>query len=222
MAFWVARFGIVIDHGPRIYISADADFLGLIEHVERFSKAIGGKTVYPPKRGFTALYGEVKKETSDGVVGVDVLHKIVGLDSNGVRKRAVEFTDSHDPTLRFSIMDPVDCLVSRFENLRQIPEKQNEIGVWHAKIAISVCKAYVEELIREEDERKAIKVATTIFKLAGSTTGLQIYKKYGLDILEAIPLDRFRNANFRNEQAARSLANISKARENLSANAMKR
>ena len=77
-------------------------------------------------------------------------------------------------------------------------------------------------MIREGDERKAIKVATAIFKLAGSTTGLQTYKKYGLDILEAIPLSRFRNANFRNEQAARSLANISKARENLPANATKR
>ena len=205
-----------------MYISADADFLGFVEHLERFSKAIGGKTIYPPKRGFTALCGEVKKETRDGVVGVDVLHKIVGLDSDGVRKRAVAITDPNDSTLRFSVMDPFDCLVSRFENLRQIPEKQNEVGVWQSKIAISVCKAYLEELIREEDERKAIKVATAIFKLAGSATGLQTYRKYGLDILEAIPLGRFRNANFRNEQAARSLANISKARENLSANAMKR
>ena len=119
-------------------------------------------------------------------------------------------------------MDPFDCLVSRFENLRQIPEKQNEVGVWHSKIAISVCKAYMEELIREADERKAIKLATAIFKLAGSATGLQTYRKYGLDILDAIPLSRFSNANFRNEQAARSLANISKARENLSASAMKR
>ena len=119
-------------------------------------------------------------------------------------------------------MDPFDCLVSRFENLRQIPEKQNEVGVWQSKIAIAVCGAYVEELIREEDERKAIKVATAVFKLAGSTTGLQTYGKYGLDILEAIPLSRFRNANFRNEQAVQSLANISKAREHLAANAMKR
>jgi hypothetical protein len=222
LAFWVTRFGIPIEQGPRIYISADADFLGFVEHVERFSKAIGGKAIYPPKRGFTALHGEVKKETRDGVVGVDVLHKIVGLDSNGVRKRAVEFTDSHDSTLRFSVMDPFDCLASRFENLRQIPEKQNETGIWQAKMAISVCKAYMEDLIREGDERKAIKVATAVFKLAGSATGLQTCKKYRLDILEAIPLSQFKSANFRDQQAARSLANISKARKNLPANAAKR
>ena len=222
LAFWVARFGIPVNDGPRVYISADADFLGFAEHVDRFSKAIGGKAVYPPKRGFTALLGAVEKEAGGKTIGVDVLHSIVGLDSDGVRKRAIEVTHPEEPSLRFSVMDPVDCLVSRFENLRRIPEKQNEVGTWQAKMAIAACRAYVEELIRLEDERKAIKIATALLQLAGSATGLQAYGKYGLDILAAIPLSRFRNANFRHQQAARSLANISKARENLSANAMKR
>ena len=112
-------------------------------------------------------------------------------------------------------MDPVDCLVSRFENLRRISGKQDEVGTWQATMAIAVCRAYVEELIRMDEERKAIKVATAVFQVAGSATGLQNYKRYGLDILEAIPLDRFENANFRNEQAPRSMAKISKARKNL-------
>ena len=215
LAFWVARFGIPVNDGPRVYISADADFLGLTEHVERFSKAIGGKAVYPPKRGFTALLGAVEKEaggTTRTTIGVDVLHSVVGLDSDAVRKRAIEVTHPEDPSLRFSVMDPVDCLVSRFENLRRIPEKQDEVGIWQAKMAIAACKAYVEELIRLDDERKAIRIATALFRLAGSATGLQAYERYGLDILEAIPLSQFRTAKFRNEQAARSLANISKAR----------
>ncbi len=82
-------------------------------------------------------------------------------------------------------------------------------------MAISVCRAYVEELIKMGDERKAMKVATAVFQVAGSITGLQNYRKYGLDILEAIPLDRFENANFRNAQAIRSVARISKARKDL-------
>lgn len=113
-------------------------------------------------------------------------------------------------------MDPVDCLVSRFENLRRIPEKQNEVGIWQAGIAISACRAYLAELILPGDERKAIKAATAIFQLGGSASGLQAYKRYGLDILAAIPLDRFRTERFRNGQAARSLATIRKAREELS------
>lgn len=215
LAFWVAQFGIPIKGGPRVYISADADFLGFLEHVDRFSKAIGGKAIYPPKRGFTALYGAVEKEADGKVIGVDVLHKIVGLDAAGVRDRAIEVTHPQDPSLRFSVMDPVDCLVSRFENLRQISGKQNDVGIWQAKVAISVCRAYITELIRLEEERKATKIAIAVFHLAGSTTGLQTYKKYNLDILEAIPINQYKNENFRNQQAERSLANISKARKNL-------
>ena len=112
-------------------------------------------------------------------------------------------------------MDPVDCLVSRFENLRRIAEKQNEVGRWQAGIAVSICRAYVDELMRLKSERKAIKVATAVFQLAGSATGLQAYAKYGLDIVEAIPIGRFTSESFKNEQARRSLAAIAKARANL-------
>ena len=44
----------------------------------------------------------------------------VSSDADAVRKRAIEVTHPRDPSLRFLVMDPVDCLVSRFENLRQI------------------------------------------------------------------------------------------------------
>ena len=215
LAFWVARFGIPLGAAPRVYISADADFLGSAEHVERFSKAIGGKAVYPPKRGLTALAGAVEKDAGGKVIGVDVLHAVAGLDAAAVRKRAIEVTHPKDPSFRFSVMDPVDCLISRFENLRRISGKQDEVGTWQATMAIAVCRAYVAELIQTGNERKAVKVATAVFQVAGSATGLQNYRKYGLDILEAIPLDRFEKANFRNEQAPRSMAKISKARKNL-------
>ena len=215
LAFWVARFGVNIKDGPRVYISSDADFLGFREHVERFSRALGGKAVYPPKRGATALHGAVERNIEGTTIGVDVLRKVVGLDPDAVRRRAIAVTHPKDASLRFLVMEPVDCLVSRFENLRRIAERQNEIGVWQAGIAVAVCRAYVAELIRLNDERKAIKVATAVFQLAGSATGLQAYAKYRLDIVEAIPLGRFTSESFKNEQVRRSLAVIAKARANL-------
>ncbi len=147
--------------------------------------------------------------------GVDVLHRVVGIDAGDVRRRAVEIAHPGDASLRFRVMDPVDCLVSRLENLRRLAAKRDQIGVWQARLAIAVCRAYVEQLLSLDDERKAMKVATAAFRLAGSATGLQSHREYGLDILDAIPLDRFENANFRNEQAPRSMAKISKARKNL-------
>lgn len=215
LAFWLAYFRIDFSGGPRVYVSSDADFLGLLKHVEAFSRAIGGKAVYPPKRGTSALYGAAEKSSGGRFVGVDVLHKVVGLDAGAVRKRAVEVTHPRDPSLRFLVMDPVDCLVSRFENLRQLAQKQNEVGTWQAAKAIAVCRAYIGELIRLGGERKAIRAAIALFRLAGSATGLQAHAKYGLDILKAIPLGAFSTESFKREQARRSVEAIRRARENM-------
>ena len=81
--------------------------------------------------------------------------------------------------------------------------------------AIAVCRAYIGELIRLDRECKAIKAATASFRLAGSATGLPAHAKYGLDILEGVPLEAFSNESFRREQARRPVAAIRKAREYL-------
>ena len=112
-------------------------------------------------------------------------------------------------------MDPVDCLASRFENLRRLTDKRNDVGVWQAAKAVAVCRAYIRELIRQDGERKAIKVATALFRLAGSAAGLQAYARHRLDILEAIPLKDFPAGAFLRQQARRSVAAIRRARENL-------
>jgi len=192
-----------------VYVSSDADFLGLRAHVEAFARAIRGTAAYPPKRGFTALHGAVKKSAGGGgEIGVDVLHRVVGLDAAAVKRRAIEVTHPGDPALRFLVMDPVDCLASRIENLRRLADKKNDVGVWQAAKAIAVCRAYVQALIREDSERKAIKVATALFRLAGSATGLQAYARFRLDILEGVPLDDFSSGSFLRQQARRSVAAI--------------
>src|SRR6266851_7815695 len=91
LAFWVAYFGIDIPAGPRAYISADADFLGLAEHVKTFSDAIGGRAIYPSRREMTSLHGAVAKQTKEGrKIGVDVLREVVGIPSAQVARRAIE------------------------------------------------------------------------------------------------------------------------------------
>jgi hypothetical protein len=215
LAFWVAWLGVRIKGAPRAYISGDADFLGSREHVARFAAAIGGKATYPGRRGMTALAGAVEKRAGAATVGVDVLHRLVGLDAEGVRRRAVEVTHPADATVRFRVMDPVDCLVSRLENLRRLAAKRDAAGAWHARLAVAVCRAYAEELLRLGEERKAVRVATALFRLAGSAAGLQAYARHGVDLLEAIPVERFHGAGFKREQARRSLAAIRKLRNQM-------
>jgi len=214
LAFWVAYFGIEIPPGPRAFISGDADFLGFVEHVKTFSDAIGGRPEYPSKHQMTALHGVVTKHTRGGEqIGVDVLRSVVGIDSHGVKQRAIEVHHPSDPALRFKVMNPIDCMVSRFENLRKLREKQNEVGVWQGNISIAVCHAYLEKLIALADERQAIRVATRILGVAGTAPGLQAFRNYGLEPLDAIPIDRFASRPFRDEQYARTTARIREIRD---------
>ncbi|MCC6209710.1 MAG: hypothetical protein IT513_01580 [Burkholderiales bacterium] len=216
LAFWVAWFGVNVRDAPRAYISGDADFLGSREHVARFAAAIDGKAVYPDRRGMTALAGAVEKKSGTAGAGIDVLHRLVGLDAEGVQRRAVEVTHPVDATVRFRVMDPVDCLASRLENLRRLAAKRDAAGAWHARLAVAVCRAYVEELLRLGEQRKAIRVATALFRLAGTAAGLQAYAKHGVDVLEAVPIERFPGASFRREQARRSLTAIRRLRKEIS------
>lgn len=213
LAFWVAYFGIGIPPGPRAFISRDADFLGFAEHVKTFADAIGGRPGYPSKHELTALHGVVTKRTRRGErIGVDVLRSVVGIDSRGVKQRAMEVHHPSDPTLRFKVMNPVDCMVSRFENLRKLRDKQNEVGVWQGSISIAACRAYLEKLIALGDERQAMRAATRILRVAGTAPGLQVFRDYGLEPLDAIPIGRFASRPFRDEQHARTTAHIREIR----------
>lgn len=209
LAFWVAYFGVEIAPGPRPFISSDADFLGLARHVAKFAAAVGGRAEYPSRRRITALQGVVTKQTPGGTrISVDVLGSVVGLPADAVSRRAVAMRHHRDPSLSFKVMSPTDCLVSRFENLRQLEDKQNEIGIWQAGISIAVCRAYLETLIAMDDERAAIRAATKILEIAGTAPGLQAFRRYGLEPLDGIPIGAFASRTFRNEQYARTTARV--------------
>lgn len=213
LAFWMAYFKLPIPPGPRIYISHDADFLGFAEDVERLSNAIGGRAAYPSEHQITALEGVVIVKTETGeAIGVDVLRSVVGLKAEMIRQRAVELSNSTDPELTFKVMHPIDCMISRFENLRKIPEKQDSVGVWQAKLSIMVCRAYVEAILAAGDERQAIRAATRILEVAGAASGLQAFRKHGLELLDGIPIERFASAAFRGQQHARTAERIRKLR----------
>lgn len=135
------------------------------------------------------------------------------LKTDAVRKKAVQISDPKDPSFKFKVMHPIDCMVSRFENLRTLSEKRNEIGVWQARISIDVCRAYIEVLIAAGDEREAIRAATGVLEAAGATPGLQAFRKYGLDLLDGIPTERFTSISFKTQQYARTAARIRMLRE---------
>jgi hypothetical protein len=214
LAFWIAYFSIEIPPGPQTFVSHDADFLGFAEDVGRFAKAVGGRAVYPRKRDITALEGVVVVPSASGdTIGVDVLWSVVGLDAGAVRKRAVEISDPSDRSLTFKVMHPVDCMTSRFENLRQLADKRNAVGAWQARLGILICRAYIGRLLAGGDEAEAIRAATKIMEVAGTAPGLQAYHRFGLELLDAIPVDQFTSGAFKTQQYARTTNRIRTLRD---------
>jgi len=214
LAFWVVYFGIGIAPRPRAFISVDADFLGAAWHVERFAKAIGGRALHRSRREMTALHGVVVRQTTSGErIEIDVLRAIVGLDVDEVRKRALNVRHLDDPSVQFMVMNPIDCMISRLENLRKVAAKRNEIGIWQARLSLAVCRSYVESIIAANEERKAIRAATRILEIAGTAPGLQAFHKYRLDLIETIPIVAFTSSSFRDRQYSRTATRIRQLRD---------
>ncbi len=209
VAFWLAWFGLPLPAGPRAYISRDADFLGLRESVSRFAHALGARPEFPGDRQLSALHGSVVTHHSgQPQVLVDVLRSVVGIRSDVIRSNAIRVTLPDPPYRSFLVMSPGDCLVSRLENLRKLADKRNEIGVWQARIASEVCGAHIVYLLASGNERAARRVATKVLQLAGQPAGLQAYARYGIDIVDAIPLANFETREFRDQQYPRMVQKI--------------
>ena len=214
LAFWVIRYGVPIDDGPQAALSADADFLGTINHVRAFAQAIGCAARQVPKRAMSRLLGMVvRRIDQQEITLVDVVHRIVGLDADTVRANAIEMTLPGRPQ-SFKVMHPVDCLISRLENLRQLREKQNEVGRWHTQVAVRVVRRYFEGLLQNEtNERIAIGQATRVLKATLSSAGQQAFAKWSVDALECVPADAFRDESFKKQQYARMRRRILEARK---------
>lgn len=210
LAFWIAYYAVHIEDSPDAVVSKDADFLGDREDAHRFSLAIGGTVDYP--KTMSILAGVVRKTISPTEeFEVDILRTLNGLDPSAVRKHAKEISDS-GRSARYFVMSPIDCLVSRLENLRTIVAKQTATGAWQARVATRVARAHVEALLAAEQEKEAIRAATEMLRAATHAMGLNAFKRHGIDVLEAVPIDAYRTKNFVGQRWPRSVSRIRQLR----------
>ena len=210
LAFWIAYYGVHIKDAPDAVVSKDADFLGGRDDAQRFSIAIGGEVEFP--RPTSTLAGIVRKRLSPTKeFEVDILRTVNGLDPAAVRKHAREISDSSRDA-RYFVMSPVDCLVSRLENLRTIASKQTATGAWQARVAVRVAHTHAAALLAAEQEKEAIRAATEVLRAATHAMGLNAFKRHGIDVLEAVPIDAYRSRNFVAQQWPRSVSRIRQLR----------
>jgi len=195
VAFWASFFNVLVPPALHPYVTKDSDFLGNRKDVARMASGMGGAALYPHQRGLTALAGQVRIDLSEHeFLGIDVLHRIVGFDdSDAVRRRAEERSLGE---VRFRVMHPIDCLRSRLANLRRLRDKRNEAGAAQASLAVRVVGRYLETILEERNERLALRGAESVAKLALEPAGVLVFRSYGVDVLEAIPVNRISNRKF--------------------------
>lgn len=206
LALWLSYYRIPVDDMPEAVVTKDADFLGTREDAARLAKAVGGTLEHP--KGMTILNGVIRKHVARGQgYEVDVLRKIAGPSPAEVLRNAKEISDTLTGA-RYRVMSPIDCLASRLENLRTIRDKQGASGAWQARAAVAVTRAHLEALLDEGEEKAAIRIATRVLRAATMPMGLHAHRNHRIDVLEAVPVARFRSKNFVDQQWRRSVARI--------------
>ncbi|WP_186308573.1 hypothetical protein [Paraburkholderia sp. BCC1885] len=195
LAFWLLHYGINSSFADGVgAITDDADLLGTREDVKSIARTTGGVPEFPDKRSITALVGMVKIPVDDGFANVDVIWRLVGVEAADVREHAseIEYDD-----IEFCVMHPLDVLASKVSNLATLASKQDEQGVMQAKLAISVARAYIEEIAgNTEEPRRVLKAINRVVKLAKRSVGRRVSRDYGLSFIEAIPKDVVTFDNF--------------------------
>lgn len=208
LAFWMNRYGVDASDAPEAVVTKDVDFLGERQDVERMAAAVGGSVEFP--KAMSILTGIVRRRiTPQTEYEVDVLRRVNGVSAGDIRREAREQALN---SARFFVMSPIECLVSRLENLRTIQNKQTPAGVWQARTAVQVARRHIEDMLKNGAEKPAIRAATTILAAATHRMGLSAYENYGIDVLEAVPVDQFSNKSFIEKQWALSVARIEKVR----------
>lgn len=191
LAFWADHFEVRRPADLEPAVSADADFIGDGELARKLASALGWKHWIPDFDDATFQTGKVTQKQPDGSVKqVDFLTGVQGLATRDVLRRALEMDVPEIGRLR--VMNPIDVLDSRIQNLALIPAKRTPAGVSQAKLAIDVARAFITAEIKERGERKALRLLERVAEIGADINAVRVFLRYAIDPLLAIPLEDFK------------------------------
>ena len=198
--FWCKQYHIQIpDDGA---LTDDVDILGNEDTVKNIAKETHGRADVLKKQ-FSSLVGKVTVTRNNGyVVSIDILSKVLGVDSDVVKKLALPSTIGG---ITFHVLNPMHCLKSKITNFSTIHEKQDKYGYAQAVLSTKIAKAYLEIAIQDEKWDDVIEGVEYVHNLAQNSSG-KMCAKNGINVYEAIPFDLLltvENENFINKRLPR-------------------
>ncbi len=194
LAFWADHLRVERPEALVSAVTADAVFIGDAVLAATLGKRLGWETWIPSLDDSTPRTGKVTQRTKSGAVKqVDFLSGVAGLTTKDLARRAVEI---HVPDIgRLRVIHPLDVLDSRIQNLHLLAEKRNEAGVAQAHLALSMVRAFIAREIATRSERDGLKLLERIAAMAADIAAVRVFLLYGIDPLEAVPLEDFRTTS---------------------------
>ncbi len=194
LAFWADHLQVERPATLVSGVTADADFIGDSVLAKDLGKRLGWETWIPALDDSTPQTGKVTHRTKSGAVKqVDFLSGVVGLTTKELARRAVELDVPNIGHLR--IIHPIDVLDSRIQNLHVLPEKRTAVGIAQAQLALGVARAFIRQEVAAHGERAGLKLLERIADIATDIAAVRVFLLYGIDPLEAVPLEDFRTTS---------------------------
>lgn len=198
LAFWALYYHVRPVGVLSESVTTDVDFVGTAKVAVLLKERLGGQwkiraADLDDMSGQTAKVYEVLPD--NGLKQVDFLSGIVGLDTQGFSRRAVEVEAESEVWIR--VLHPLDVLESRLQNLRQLPIKQNEVGVAQARLAVDVVHAFLEHSLADGDTRRVFQAIKRVKKIALNPGLAHTAFNYCIDVIAAVPVARIAKEAFR-------------------------
>ncbi len=190
LAFWVDLLNVPRPAVLASGITTDADFIGNAQLAAKLGRGLGWKTWVPSFDDATPQLAKVTCTEPDGSIKqVDFLSGVVGLTTKDVRRRARTLeVEGVGPV---SVMNPIDVLDSRIQNLHLLPAKRTEAGFAQARLAIAMVSTFIRTEASAQGERPALKQLERIVAMADDYAAILVFVLYDIDVLQAVPLDAF-------------------------------
>lgn len=215
LAFWADHLRVERPESLASGVTADADFIGDAALATTLGKRLGWQTWIPSLDDSTPQTGKVTHRTKGGQVKqVDFLSGVVGLTTKDLARRAIEMDIPDIGRLR--VIHPVDVLDSRIQNLHLLPEKRNNAGIAQARLALGVARAFIAREIATRGERLGLKLLERVAEMATDIAAVRVFLLYGIDPLEAVPLEQFRTTTALHKvRWPQILAEVTRKRESM-------
>jgi hypothetical protein len=194
LAFWADHLQVERPATLVSGVTADADFIGDSALAKDLGKHLGWQVWIPTLDDPTPQTGKVTHRTKNGgVKQVDFLSGVVGLTTKDLARRAIEMAVPDIGLLR--VIHPIDVLDSRIQNLHLLPEKRTDAGIAQARLAVGVARAFIRQEVGTRGERVGLKLLERLAEIASDIAAVRVFLLYGIDPLEAVPLEDFRTTS---------------------------